>query len=53
MLKKLYKYEWKSVSLLLLILHGVLLLYTLIGRIAITFAMNLDYGHSASLFIEI
>lgn len=50
MLKKLYKYEWKSVSLLLLILHGVLLLYTLIGRIAITFAMNLDYGHSASLF---
>ncbi len=50
MLKKLYKYEWKSVSLLLLILHGVLLLYTLIGRIAITFAMNLDYGDSASLF---
>lgn len=48
MLKKLYKYEWKSVSLLLLILHGVLLLYTLIGRIGISFVMNLEYSRSAS-----
>lgn len=33
MLKKLYKYDWKSVSLLLLIIHGILLIYTLFGRL--------------------
>lgn len=33
MLKKLFKYEWKSVSTLLLIVHGALLVYALIGRI--------------------
>lgn len=32
MLGKLFKYEWKSVSLLLVIMHGALLVYTLIGR---------------------
>ena len=40
MLKKLYKYDWKSVSMLLLILHGVLLAYSVIGRLAITIAGN-------------
>ena len=33
MLKKLYKYDLKSVSLLLVILHAVLLVYSLVGRI--------------------
>lgn len=33
MLKKLFKYEWRSVSTLLFIVHGVLLIYALIGRI--------------------
>lgn len=33
MLKKLFKYEWKSVSTLLLIVHGALLVYALIRRI--------------------
>ncbi len=36
MLKKLYKYDWKSVSLLLFILHAVLIVYTLVGRIGIS-----------------
>ena len=40
MLKKLYKYDWKSVSMLLLILHGVLLAYSVIGRLAIVIAGN-------------
>lgn len=35
MLKKLYKYDWKSVSMFLLLLHGILLIYTLIGRIGL------------------
>lgn len=43
MLKKLLKYDWKSVSVLLLILHGVLLAYTLIGRIGIAFGLS-KYG---------
>lgn len=38
MLKKLYKYDLKSVSLLLVILHAVLLVYTVIGRIGIFIA---------------
>ena len=33
MLKKLFKYEWRSVSTLLFIVHGALLIYALIGRI--------------------
>ena len=32
MLKKLFKYEWRSVSTLLFIVHGALLVYALIGR---------------------
>ena len=40
MLKKLYKYDWKSVSMILLILHGVLLAYSVIGRLAIVIAGN-------------
>lgn len=40
MLKKLLKYDWKSVSLLLLILHGILLVYTLIGRLGIAFGLS-------------
>lgn len=40
MLKKLYKYDWKSVSMLLLVLHGVLLAYSIIGRLAIAIAEN-------------
>lgn len=43
MLKKLLKYDWKSVSGLLLILHGILLAYTLIGRIGIAFGLS-KYG---------
>lgn len=35
MLKKLIKYEWKSVSFLLLILHVGLLVYSLVGNIGI------------------
>ena len=38
MLKKLYKYDLKSVSLLLVILHAVLIVYTVIGRIGIFIA---------------
>lgn len=38
MLRKLYKYNLKSVSLLLVILHAVLLVYTVIGRIGIFIA---------------
>lgn len=38
MLRKLYKYDLKSVSLLLVILHAVLLVYTVIGRIGIFIA---------------
>ncbi|HIX29505.1 MAG TPA: hypothetical protein H9858_07435 [Candidatus Blautia stercoravium] len=45
MLKKLFKYDWKSVSLLLLILHGILLFYTLIGRISISIAMSQNASH--------
>ena len=41
MLKKLYKYDWKSVSMLLLVLHGVLLAYSVIGRLAVVIAENL------------
>ena len=40
MLKKLLKYDWKSVSLLLLILHGILLVYTLIGRLGIALGLS-------------
>ena len=40
MLKNLLKYDWKSVSLLLLILHGILLVYTLIGRLGIAFGLS-------------
>ena len=40
MLKKLYKYDWKSVSMLLLVLHGVLLAYSVIGRLAVVIAEN-------------
>lgn len=43
MLKKLLKYDWKSVSGLLLILHGILLAYTLIGRIGVAFGLS-KYG---------
>lgn len=43
MLKKLLKYDWKSVSGLLLILHGILLAYTLIWRIGIAFGLS-KYG---------
>lgn len=45
MLKKLLKYDWKSVSVLLLILHGILLAYTLIGRIGIAFGLS-RYGET-------
>ena len=45
MLKKLFKYDWKSVSLLLFILHGILLFYTLIGRIGISIAMSQSASH--------
>ena len=38
MLRKLYKYDLKSVSLMLVILHAVLLVYTVIGRIGIFIA---------------
>ena len=38
MLRKLYKYDLKSVSLLLVILHAVLLVYTVKGRIGIFIA---------------
>lgn len=38
MLKKLYKYDLKSVSFLLFILHAVLIVYTVIGRIGIFIA---------------
>lgn len=62
MLKKLLKYDWKSVSLLLLILHGVLLVYTLIGRLGIAFGLSgagdtmvssvtTMYGIAAGLYI--
>lgn len=44
MLKKLYKYDWKSVSMILLILHGVLLAYSIIGRLAITIGENMASG---------
>lgn len=44
MLKKLYKYDWKSVSMLLLVLHGVLLAYSIIGRLAIAIAENSSSG---------
>lgn len=62
MLKKLLKYDWKSVSLLLLILHGILLVYTLIGRLGIAFSLSgagdtmvssvtTMYGIAAGLYI--
>ncbi|NSG14168.1 hypothetical protein HFM87_17680 [Blautia producta] len=62
MLKKLLKYDWKSVSLLLLILHGILLVYTLIGRLGIAFGLSgagdtmvssvtTMYGIAAGLYI--
>ncbi len=62
MLKKLLKYDWKSVSLLLLILHGILLVYTLIGRLGIAFGISTPadtlvssvttvYGIAAGLYI--
>ena len=64
MLKKLLKYDWKSVSLLLLILHGVLLVYTLIGRLGIALGLShsvdtltasvIDlYGIAAGIYILI
>lgn len=42
MLGKLFKYEWKSVSLLLAIMHVGLLIYTLVGRIGYQFFLH-DY----------
>ena len=48
MLKKLYKYDWKSVSMILLVLHGVLLAYSIIGRLAITIAENIASGKGES-----
>lgn len=62
MLKKLLKYDWKSVSLLLLILHGILLVYTLIGRLGIALGLSgagdtmvssvtTMYGIAAGLYI--
>lgn len=39
MLKKLYKYDWKSVSQVLLLLHGIFLIYSLLGRIGISIQM--------------
>lgn len=64
MLKKLLKYDWKSVSLLLLILHGILLVYTLIGRLGIAFGLSRSvdtltasvmdlYGIAAGIYILI
>ena len=49
MLKKLYKYDWKSVSMLLLILHGVLLVYSIIGRLAIAIAENFSSRAGADI----
>ena len=46
MLKKLYKYDLKSVSLLLLILHAVLIVYSLVGHIGFSF---LKGGRSVSI----
>ena len=40
MLKKLFKYDWKSVSLLLFILHGILLFYILFCRLVLSIAMS-------------
>lgn len=37
MLKKLYKYDWKSVSSLLLVLHAILLVYSLFGHLGVRF----------------
>ena len=62
MLKKLLKYEWKSVSVMLLLIHGILLVYTLIGRIGLGIAVNTTgeswgnsvaniYGISAGFYI--
>ena len=49
MLKKLYKYDLKSVSMLLLILHGVLLVYSIIGRLAIAIAENFSSRAGADI----
>lgn len=49
MLKKLYKYDWKSVSMLLLVLHGVLLAYSLIGRLSITIFENFSSKGGGSI----
>ena len=53
MLRKLFKYDWKSVSPLLFILHGILLLYTILERIAISIGSaqsNTQTASSASEF---
>lgn len=46
MLKKLYKYDLKSVSLLLLILHAVLIVYSLVGHIGFSFLKGGESFHT-------
>lgn len=46
MLKKLYKYDLKSVSLLLLILHAVLIVYSLVGHIGFFFLKGGESFHT-------
>ena len=51
MLSKLLKYEWKSVFLMLAMIHVILLVYTLIGRIGLGFATGVSgetWSHSAA-----
>lgn len=53
MLKKLFKYEWRSVSTLLFIVHGALLVYALIGRMGfqIYFSKSLSDSSNAVMGI--
>lgn len=53
MLKKLYKYDWRSVSMLLLILHGVLLAYSIIGRLSVAVADNFFSGSGKNFDAQI
>lgn len=46
MLKKLYKYDLKSVSLLLVILHAVLIVYSLVGHIGFSFLKGGESFHT-------
>lgn len=49
MLKKLFKYEWKAISRMLLVVHGFALLFAVISRIYIMLAGGFDKAYDSEI----